>query len=192
VEERRGPLFAIHRGILEARGQFVTSCDADTIYPKGWLERMVRGLDRRGVVAVCGPMAFSENGPFLRFLSLIGFCVIVGFSRLFGVRLCGAANLGIRKQAYLSVGGYSLESALASQDLRLVRRLASRGKVRFLPTLVCYTSNRRYKRRGFLRTLAVYFRLWHDVARQSDKMTYSHYYGEDYYRHKQGSSKKQA
>jgi len=177
VEKERGPHFAIHRGILEAQGEFVASCDADTLYPKRWLERMVNGFRREGVVAVYGPMAFRESGAFFRGLSVVGFSLIVLLSRLFGVRFCGSANLGVRKEAYFAAGGYSLESPLASQDVRLVKRLASLGKeVRFLPTLVCYTSNRRYKRLGFWVTFREYFRLWFDTASRKDRMTYDHYF----------------
>ena len=176
VEKRRGPHFAIDRGIREADGEWVVSCDADTLYPNHWLERMVKGFCRPEVVAVYGSLTFRESGAVVRALSIVGFSLIVALSRLFGVRFCGAANLGMRKTAYFAAGGYALESPLASQDVRLMNRLASLGKVRYLPTLVCYTSDRRYKRFGFGTTCREYFRLWMDVARRRDRLTYDRYF----------------
>ena len=176
VEERRGPHFAIDRGIREADGEWVVSCDADTLYPNRWLERMVEGLRRPGVVAVYGSLAFRESGTLVRVLSIVGFSLIVAFSRLFGVRFCGAANLGMHKGDYFAAGGYALESPLASQDVRLLNRLAALGKTRYLPTLVCYTSDRRYKHFGFGATCREYFRLWMDMASRRDRLTYDRYF----------------
>jgi glycosyltransferase involved in cell wall biosynthesis len=178
VEPERGPIHAMHRGILNAKGRFVTCCDADTIYPPHWLERMVRRLQHRGVVAVHGPIAFRENGPVLRILTLIGYCILAWLSRLFGVSLAGGANLGIRRDAYFACGGYELESDAASQDFRLLQRLSKFGKVHFSPMVACYTSNRRFMKVNFWHGLREAFWLWWDVARGTTNISYERYYAD--------------
>ncbi len=84
---------------------------------------MVQAFQKDKVVAVYGPMAFRENGPVLRRLTVFSYCLLNGLSNLAGVSLSGAANLGIRKDAYFAVGGYKLNSKVASQDFILVKNL---------------------------------------------------------------------
>ncbi|MFN3346479.1 MAG: glycosyltransferase family 2 protein, partial [Candidatus Bipolaricaulaceae bacterium] len=48
VEPQRGYDRALHRGISEARGQFIVQADADTFYPPRWLSLMVRALEGEG------------------------------------------------------------------------------------------------------------------------------------------------
>lgn len=184
AEKKRGPLFAVRCGIEHAKAELVTCCDADTLYPRNWLEKMVKSLDRTDAVAVYGPIAFRESIPFVRLLTLVAYCILDRLSCLVRVRIAGGANLGLRKEAYFSAGGYCLESNIASQDFRLVKRLSKLGKVRFSPTLICYTANRRYTRMDFAFGLREAFRLWLDVAWRKDSLTYDDYYGEDYYRKK--------
>ena len=183
VEPQRGPIRAMHRGILNATGRFVTCCDADTVYPARWLEKMVNRLGHRRVVAVYGPIAFCENGLVLRILTLTGYCILAWLSRLFGVPLAGAANLGIRRDAYFACGGYQVECEAASQDFRLLQRLSKFGKVCFSPMVFCYTSNRRFVKVNFWYGLWEAFWLWWDVARGTKKISYKRYYGDDGHSH---------
>lgn len=176
IEAERGPIRAMHRGILAANGQFVTCCDADTVYPERWLEKMVDRLERRHVVAVYGPIAFRENDSILRILTLTGYCILAWMSRLFGVPLGGAANLGIRRDVYFACGGYQVECEAASQDFRLLKRLSNFGKVCFSPKIACYTSNRRFMKVNFWYGLWEAFWLWWDVARGTEKIDYERYY----------------
>lgn len=188
VEERKGPLFATHRGFENANSELVTSCDADTLYPKNWLEKMVKALSKKDTVAVYGPIAFRESAPFVRLLTLIAYSILDRLSLLTGVRIAGGANLGIRKGAYFVAGGYRLGSEIASQDFRLVKRLSQLGKVKFSSSLVCYTANRRYTQVNFAHGLKEAFCLWLDVALGKDTITYDDYYGEDYYGKKADSA----
>jgi glycosyltransferase involved in cell wall biosynthesis len=176
-EERRGAVWAIHRGFLEARGELVVTADADTLYPPRWLGKMVWALTRPGTVAAYGPMGFRESFPVARVLQAGGYCLLAWGSRAFGVPLAGAANLGIDKEAYFEVGGYPPLARLASPDFRLVQRLSRLGKVRFVPTMVCWTSGRRFQRgglRSWLRALA----LWWDVASGRDRILAEDYWGD--------------
>lgn len=179
-ESRRGPLFAMHRGFEEARGKIITVCDADTIYPENWLAKMVKKISENKIIAVYGPMGFREDGAIRRKLIIWGYSFLNGLSNIFGVSLCGAANFGMLKEAYFRAGGYMLESKVASQDFILVKKLRKLGKVRFVPSMVCYTSNRRYTRVNFIHGLKEAFKLWLDVALNRNKITYDDYYNSNY------------
>lgn len=184
-EKRRGSIYAMHNGFKNAAGEIITSCDADTIYPNNWLSKMAKTFKNRKVVAVYGPMAFRENGSFLRTLTILSYCFLNAFSNLAGVSLSGAANLGFRKSAYFAAGGYRLDSKIASQDFILVKRLRKIGRVKFCPTMVCYTSNRRYVKVNFMHGLREAFKLWLDVALKKNRITYDEYYDDEYYKKKE-------
>lgn len=178
LEPRRGALHAMHRGFSEARGELVACADADTLYPPRWLERMVKALDAAGVVAVYGPMGFRESRRPVRFLQVLGNCALAGLSRLCGVRVAGAANLGMRNDAYFAVGGYPPLVERASPDFRLALRLARIGRVRFAPSMVCYTSNRRFIRVNALWGSLEALRYWFDVATRRDRIPGESYWAE--------------
>ena len=182
VEPKRGALQAMHRGFSEARGELIVGADADTVYPRRWLERMVRALAREGTVAAYGPMGFRESGSPFRVLEAAGYCVLAWLSLLFRVHLCGAANMGMRRDAYLAVGGYPPLEERASPDFRLARLLEGMGRVRFVPTMPCYTSNRRFVRAGRVRGAAMAFWYWLDVATGRDRIP-----GQRYWADPQGS-----
>lgn len=178
IEPRRGALHAMHRGFTEAKGDLIACADADTLYPPRWLERLVASLDKAGVVAVYGPMGFRESSGPARFLQASGYCALAGLSRLCGVRLAGAANLGMRKDAYFSVGGYPPLVERASPDFRLALRLAEIGWVRFAPTMVCYTANRRFIQVNPLWGSLEAVRYWLDVASRRDRIPGESYWAD--------------
>lgn len=176
VEAKRGALQAMHRGFSEARGELIVGADADTVYPRRWLERMVRALAREGTVAAYGPMGFRESGRPFRVLEAAGYCVLAWLSLLFRVHLCGAANMGMRRDAYLAVGGYPPLEERASPDFRLARLLEGMGRVRFVPTMHCYTSNRRFVRTHPVLSAVEAFRYWFDVATGRDRIPGERYW----------------
>jgi len=177
-EPRRGALHAMHRGFSEATGELIACADADTIYQPRWLARLVKSLDKAGVVAVYGPMGFRESKGRVQFLQAVGYCALAGLSRLCGVRLAGAANLGMRKDAYFAVGGYPPLVERASPDFRLVLRMARMGRVRFASGMVCYTSNRRFIRVNPLWGSIEALRYWLDVAARRDRIPGDSYWAE--------------
>ena len=176
-EGKRGAVYAMHRGFTEAAGELVVTADADTLYPPGWLGRMVRALSRPRTVAAYGPMGFRESPPPMRALQAAGYMLLAWGSRAFRVPLAGAANLGIRKDAYFQVGGYPPLAHLASPDFRLLMRLSRLGKVRFVPTMVCWTSGRRFQKGGLKSWLRA-LELWWDVASGRDRILAEEYWAD--------------
>lgn len=176
VEPERGVLRAMHRGFLAAQGELIAAADADTIYPPRWLARMAAALREPDVVAAYGPMGFRETRRPLQILQAGGYCVLAGLSRVGGVRLAGAANLGMRRAAYLAVGGYLPFMDRASPDFRLVLALATLGRVRFVPTMACYTSNRRFVRKNLIHGFLEAGGYWLDVATHRDRIPGERYW----------------
>lgn len=176
-EARKGAVWAMHRGFLAARGEFLVSADADTLYPPHWLAKMVKALSRPNTVAAYGPMGFRESPPLLRYCEAAGYAFLALCSQVFGVYLSGAANFGVHKDAYFKVGGYASVGNLASPDFWLALRLRKLGRIRFVPTMVCYTSNRRFSQLGLWRSSRLAFTFWLDVALRRGRLS-----AEDYWR----------
>ncbi len=61
-EERKGVGFAREAGLSHARGKYVFNGDADTIYPKHWVDSMLKLLTKPGVVGVFGSVSFIAAG----------------------------------------------------------------------------------------------------------------------------------
>jgi len=175
-EPVRGWAPPVDRGFTEARGEFIVSADGDTLYPREWLRHLVRSLDRAGVVAVYGPMAFRESSWLGRAFAVLGYTLFAILSRALGVHQVGGANFGIRRDAYFAVGGYPPVAHFASPDLRLALRLTRLGAVRFVPGLVCYTSRRRFARGRALGATIRVARCWLDVVRRREQVPSGDYW----------------
>ncbi len=115
-------------GVAAATGEIILTTDGDCTREPGWLRAMVATFGL-GYVAVCGPVMYRRGASLfsriqaLEFMSLIG--VGAGFVGIGTPRLANGANLGFRKSAFESVGGYEDNRHLASGDDEfLVQRIA--------------------------------------------------------------------
>ncbi|MBO8160957.1 MAG: glycosyltransferase family 2 protein [Thermosipho sp. (in: Bacteria)] len=190
-EEQKGSIHAMCTGIKNAKGEIIVTCDADSLYPENFLERIVSKFKtNEKLVAIYGPFIFLESGKISNFFTWLGYVISDFLSRIFTkTYIVGAANFAIKKEVYEKVGGYDTESNLASQDFRLARKLSKHGKVKFIPSLIVKTSNRRFKEEGFIKALINAFKLWADVAFNINKITYKSYYSQSYYQ-KKGAKKR--
>lgn len=176
LEPQRGYDVALHRGIREAQGELIVQADADTLYPPHWLARMVRALEGKGVVCAYGPWAFRESPRWRRPLEAalclatqslthaLGFCQTTGF------------NMGFRREAYERVGGYPALRRLSAMNVRLGLRLRRVGRVRLVPKMLVYTSNRAVRKRGALRHWLLTIRNFWDIVLHRDRLTLDHWY----------------
>ncbi len=182
-EEKKGSINAIKRGFSKATGEILVCCDADSIYPKDYLEKLDRIFKDEKVVAVYGPFIFKEKGKIFNIGSIIVYTILNALSSIFGVPLAGAANFAIRKKFYERSGGYNFGD-LASQDFRLARKLKAFGKVVYSPKLIVMTSYRRFERQGLIRGLWRAFLFWLDVALNLNRKKMEDYYERSYYEDK--------
>jgi len=99
ISAPRGMLNARHAGILEASGDIMVSCDADSYYPPNWLNLILRHFHKPKVVAVYGPHLLQGN-----LLYKIG---MVWYMNLIHYAFSGS-GCSYLKDAYLTVGGFNL------------------------------------------------------------------------------------
>jgi hypothetical protein len=114
--------------------------------PSGWAERVRSSLADPGVVGGAFAFAFDETSPALR---LVEWGTRLR-TKLLG-RPYGDQAIFARRAVLDALGG--VPQAALMEDLDLVRRLRSAGRLALLPDRVT-TSARRYRRAGVWRTVA--------------------------------------
>jgi len=153
TEKKPGVCHARQRGTDLARGEIVVSTDADTTFDRGWLTNIDRAFAHDpGCVAVAGPCRFVRapwwgsvySTLLFRFFSLV--YVVTG-----KVIYVTATNLAFRKDDW---PGYDTRLTQGGDELDLLRRLRSRGKVAFDLRNPTFTSARRLNQ-GLLYNLTV-------------------------------------
>ena len=73
LEKEKGYHNAVNRGVREAKGDIITFCDADSLYPKNWLKKIIHEFDKDSeVVAVYGTAKFHDYNIIVNFISQYG------------------------------------------------------------------------------------------------------------------------
>lgn len=62
----KGPSHARNKGLEHARGKYIVCIDSDTLYPPGYIEKMVKTLDKKGVAGVYGLWSYIPDKLFPR------------------------------------------------------------------------------------------------------------------------------
>lgn len=121
---------------------WIANTDADTVVPRDWISSQLRHADR-GFIAVAGIVDvddFSDHGPIVqeRFRTTYTDRLPTDGS---GHPHVHGANIGIRLDAYDSIGGWAPESL--SEDHQLWNRLLHRGWPTVSPVDVIVTTSGR-------------------------------------------------
>jgi len=159
-EPSRGYGNALAAGFAAAHGDIIACTDADTIVPKDWISRLVHEYDRHeDVVAIGGEIEFATPNWKCRLLT-DGFIPL--FNRMDRANPAGphmwGANLSVRRDAFLAVGGWNPRFSLQT-DSELSERLRRVGRVAILESLVVVTSSRRWNR-SLLLNAFIYVSNW--------------------------------
>ncbi|MCL5032898.1 MAG: glycosyltransferase [Thermotogae bacterium] len=174
-ESKQGYIFAVRRGIEETHGEILTICDADSIYPKRWLEKMIKSFKRENIVAVYGTAMFYDINEFTASASLIFYTIFLWLSKLLGLDNTAGFNFLFRREFYVKSGGYDPNWKWGSPDIDLGRRLKKFGKVK-LRNKIVFTSARRFKKGGFLNTTKMFIDMWRQMLKNKNPdMSYDEY-----------------
>lgn len=164
TESRQGYIFAVMRGVQETSGEILTICDADSIYPKKWLEKMMKSFKKKSVVATYGTAMFYDTGKFMVFASLILYTMFLWFSKFLSLDNTAGFNFLFTRDSYLKTGGYDPNWKWGSPDIDLGRRLKKFGKIK-LRNVVVMTSARRFKKGGFIKTTKMFISMWRQMLK---------------------------
>lgn len=144
-EPAAGVCQARQTGTAAASGEIVVSTDADTVFGPGWLARIDRILRADpDAVAVAGPCQWVGAPGWGRVYQRALFGGVDLVHRLTGrVLYVSATNIAFRREHWT---GYDLTLTQGGDELDLLRRLRSRGPVRFDRDNPTFTSARRMNR----------------------------------------------
>lgn len=144
-EPRPGVCSARQRGTEHAHGEIVVSTDADTVFGAGWLSRIDRAFRADpGRVAVAGPCQFVDPPWWGWVYTWTLFHLVSLIAQITGrILYVTATNIAFRKAAW---PGYDVEATQGGDELDLLRRLRSRGRVAFDLGNPTFTSSRRLHR----------------------------------------------
>jgi rSAM/selenodomain-associated transferase 2 len=143
---KRGRGLQMHSGASAARGEAFWFLHADTIIPPDGASRIIEALIRDSeIVAGNFTIRFDGERRAARFLTWL-------YPQLRKLGLCyGDSAIFVRASVYREVGGFKPFPLF--EDLDLVQRLKTRGRLVHLP-LAVITSSRRFEGRSFALTFA--------------------------------------
>lgn len=106
--------------IQQSKGELILTTDADCIAPQDWVATIAAFYEKYHPKMIVAPVLFSESGSLfsqwqaLEFYSLIASGA--GAISSGHPMLCNGANLAYTREAYLAVGGFTMDERYASGD----------------------------------------------------------------------------
>ena len=157
-ENLKGLVYARRAGWVATSGDIVANVDADTMLPEGWLSTVVSEFAKdKNLVALSGPYLYYDISAFERAL-VKAFYFFGWLIHLFthfvlnkGAMLQGG-NFCLRRDAWERAGGFDTTISFYGEDTDVARRISKQGKVLWTWSLPMYTSGRRLRKEGVLKT----------------------------------------
>jgi glycosyltransferase involved in cell wall biosynthesis len=157
-EPLKGLVMARRAGFVVTTGELVANIDSDTELPPGWLHTVLDQFKKRkNLVALSGPFVYRDITDLDRALVFIfyffGYLVyLFNHYILHGSGMVQGGNFVIKRSAWQKVGGFDTSISFYGEDTDVARRMALVGRVKWTWLLPMYTSGRRLKQEGILKT----------------------------------------
>ncbi len=161
-ESRKGLPRARQAGFEKSTGDLIANVDADCLLPPGWIEKVFSEFSQnKNLVALSGPYIYYDL-PFIVNWFSRGYYFFGYLIHLFNQYLLkkGAVlqggNFILRRTALEKIGGFNVKINFYGEDTDVAKRIQKVGKVKFKFNLFMYTSGRRLKKEGYLKTVFHY------------------------------------
>lgn len=159
AETQQGITNARNAGLAQAKGKYILNADADTIYPKDWIEEMIKPLaNDAGVAITYGIFSFIPIGSTGRVLYYF-YEMLSDLTRLYNKYKKTAAvnvygfNSGFRREQGLQVEGFNHPPG-TNEDGYLALKLTEKGFGKMYrvnnPKAIVWTTDRRIQIDGGL------------------------------------------
>ena len=155
AEPQPGKIHALRTGTMAARGQYIATIDADTIYPPHYVATLLAMFEDRPDASCAIAFGLSEQGvggwkhrKLRLFASLLP-------------RKCHSGGYGqtFHRAKLSDCGGFDARRwPFVLEDHEIVHRIARAGPILYHPDLYCFPSDRRSDRS------AVGWSLWERIA----------------------------
>ena len=144
-EKKQGYVFALNRGMKEAKSDIIAVTDADTEVFPNWLSIIEEAFKEEDLVAVTGISKIKTGINIFDFIANSAFKLFAVITLMIGKPNVNGFNFAVRKDAFKKVGGLN-EKFLMSPDVDLGIRLKKVGEDKLLDNLLVNTSLRRWKK----------------------------------------------
>lgn len=157
-EEKKSLLFARQCGLQAANTELIAYVDADCEAPPQWFGLIKPAFEDPKVVCLSGPYDYRPGE--LSSFQMIGarfYCFVLAplVAFVLGYAVLGG-NFVVRRSALEAIGGFDTSINFHGEDTNIARRLHKVGKVKYSTKFLTYTSARRLRREGYLKTAAIY------------------------------------
>jgi len=160
LETTQGITHARNTGLAHATGKYILNADADTIYPKDWIEEMIKPMANNDDVAITyGRFSFIPIGKTGRYTYFV-YEYFSDLSKLYNKRFKTEAvnvygfNSGFRREQGLQVDGFNHPPG-SNEDGYLALKLTGKGFGKMFrvtsPKAIVWTTDRRIQIDGGLR-----------------------------------------
>jgi glycosyltransferase involved in cell wall biosynthesis len=174
-ENTKGLTRARQCGYRNAKGELLAYIDADTRMPEGWVSKTLLAFERDTRLAcLSGPYVYYDIPDRDSVVVRIWNSIAVIMSKVIGYAVTGG-NFVIKRQILDKMKGFDTTIEFYGEDTNIARRAHQFGIVRFKKDFFMYTSGRRFKDQGLLKTGSLYLRnffsevLYHKPADQEYK-----------------------
>ncbi|MCX6787359.1 MAG: glycosyltransferase family A protein [Candidatus Kaiserbacteria bacterium] len=157
-ESRKGLTRARQKGFESTTGELIANIDSDVRLPIDWLDKAFAEFERcPELVCLSGPFVYHDLSLLHRLITKmfygLGF-IFYRLNRLFTRRgaMAQGGNFIVRRTSLQKIGGYDTNIAFFGEDTDIARRMSHVGRVEFTFRLWVYTSGRRLKTQGVVRT----------------------------------------
>ncbi|MEK7635370.1 MAG: glycosyltransferase [Patescibacteria group bacterium] len=152
-EPQKGLPLARNRGLQEASGDVVAFVDADTRISKKWVSEIKKEFQGNpNLVSLSGPYRYYDATLIQKILTWVYWNFLAYPSYLLTGYLGILGNLAAKKEALQKIGGFDKNIKFYGDDTDITKRLHKIGKVKFSSNFFVYSSARRFKGEGLLKT----------------------------------------
>ena len=153
-ENRKGIVWARARGADKAIYSMLVNIDCDNRIPAGWVNVALREFCDPSIAAISGPLVFDDVSKTVMQLNNLFYV----FARLLHMKwpTLQGGNYIILKDVYDAMGGYDKSYEFYGEDTRTAVLASKYGKIKLVPDLWIYSSPRRLKGQGFIKTAWIY------------------------------------
>lgn len=157
-ESRRGLPCARQAGFLAASGKLIANVDSDSRLPQGWTRTVIDHFRANtALVALSGPFTYYglsqyESVAVRAFYGLAWLTYVTNRYILKVGSMLQGGNFVVTRDAMERIGGFDLSITFYGEDTDIARRMHDVGEVLFTSELKMFSSPRRLRKEGFLRT----------------------------------------
>ena len=129
-KEEFGKKNAIKNAIELASGDIILASDADCSFNPKWVQTMVNYFTDENIKLVSGPVAYHKQKGIFLSLQALEFSSLIGSGAgAIGVNnaiFCNGANMAYRKEIFLEVNEFSIDTAVSGDDVFLLHSVKAK------------------------------------------------------------------